>query len=115
MKSKEEIFAQQELPRVTVNVPAWGGDVQVATMRSIDRDRMEQGWKKLGRPAGDYAGFRAWVVAHTVMNGNGPFFDPVADLDQLNNQSAEVIGRLFDKACELNALTKSDQEQLVKN
>lgn len=116
MKSKEEILAKRELPKVTVNVPDWGGDVTVTTLTAIDRDRMEQGWKHLGREDGDYAGFRAWVVAHTIQNGDGHrFFDPQNDLDGLNQQPADLIGRLFDKACKLNALTKSDQDELVKN
>lgn len=115
MKTKSEILAQVELPKATVRIDEWGGDVEVTTLKAIDRDRMEQSWKKLGRPDGDYSGYRAWVVAHTVLNGSGPLFDPTQDHDALNNQPADVIGRLFDKACELNGLTKSDHEELVKN
>lgn len=116
MKTKDEILAQTELPKDTVNIPEWGGDVIVSTLGAYDGDVMQRDWKKLGRPDGDFAGFRAWTVAHTVFDeSNKRVFDPVADFDALNAHRGDIIQRLFDKACELNRLTKSDQEALVKN
>lgn len=116
MKSWEEIKSSVRLGRETVSVEAWGGDVIVAELDALTGDMMQRDWKKLGKPDGDFAGFRAFVIAHTVVDESGNrMFDPERDLDDLNRQPSSVIGKLFDKACELNRLTKSDQEELVKN
>ncbi len=115
MKSKSEIFAQQELPRAIVNVPEWGGDVLVATLRANERDRMESDWRKRGGPKGEHVGFRAFAVARCVVDAEGQRVFGDDDVPELGALRADIISRLFDKACELNALTKSDEEELAKN
>lgn len=116
MKNKQEILAATDLPTMTVEIPEWGGAVTVTTLKAIDSERMHLAWKALGRPKGDYSGFGSWVVAHTVLDEAGnKFFDPSKDFEALQLQPAHVVSRLFDAACKLNALTKSDQDELVKN
>ena len=39
--SKDAILAADDLPRETVHVPEWGGDVYVRTMSGTDRDAFE--------------------------------------------------------------------------
>lgn len=116
MKSWDDIKQSVLLAKESVLIESWGGDVYVTELSAFDGDCMQRDWRKLGRPDGDFAGFRAFVVAHTVVGEDGKrFFDPDKDLDDLNKQPGSVIGELFDVAARLNRLTKSDQEELVKN
>ncbi len=38
MLTREQILQSDDLPRETVQVPEWGGEVQVRTMTGTDRD-----------------------------------------------------------------------------
>lgn len=116
MHDKKTVLEHTTLATKTVTIPEWGGEVTVATLKAIDSDRMQNDWVQLGRPKGDYAGFSSWVVAHTVVDDAGNrFFDPTKDFEALQQKPAHIVARLFNAACELNALTKSDQDELVKN
>jgi len=117
MLSKDAIFAADDLPRETVNVPEWGGDVIVRTMTGAERDAFEyqlmqakKGEKLDGR------GLKARMCVLTIVNEAGdPLFDDPSDVLTLQTKSAAVLNRLFEVSSRLNGLSDGDVEELAGN
>ena len=62
--TKEAILAADDLPRETVLVPEWGGDVYVRTMSGTDRDAFESSLiARDGAKEGRMENVRARLVA----------------------------------------------------
>lgn len=111
MLSKASILAAQDLPRETVNVPEWGGDVTVATMTGTERDTFEQ---ELSDDK-DNPIFRARVLVRCLTDEAGKPLFTADDIEALSSKSAKALDRLYTVAKRLNGIGKDEQEELRKN
>ena len=66
--SKDAILAADDLPRETVIIPEWGGEVLVRTMSGTDRDAFEA---SLLEKDGRMENVRARLVALTLCDPQG--------------------------------------------
>nr|NDG08537.1 hypothetical protein [Oxalobacteraceae bacterium] len=66
--SKDAILAADDLPRETVIIPEWGGEVLVRTMSGTDRDAFEA---SLLEKDGRMENVRARLVALTLCDSQG--------------------------------------------
>lgn len=55
------------------------------------------------------------MVASCVVDENGEPCDRDKTVDQLNHLGIGVVAKLFKEACDLTALSESEQDELVKN
>ena len=70
--TKEAILAADDLPRETILVPEWGGDVYVRTMSGTDRDAFESSLiARDGAKDGRMENVRARLVALTLCDATG--------------------------------------------
>jgi hypothetical protein len=112
LKRDEILGAQDILPPVEVQVPEWGGSVLVKQLSGAERDAYDTELSKLGK---DKYGvnLRARYLSHVVVDESGKRMFSDADIAALGSKSAAAIGRVWDKASEINGLVAD--EELEKN
>ena len=122
MLSKTDILAnigtRKNLKTDTIDVPAWGGTVNLRGLTAGERDDFEMSCLKSdgdGESKSDMRNIRAKLVARSVVDeaGNRLFDDTEADA--LAGEAADVIDPIFSKCQSLNGMSKKDVEALAKN
>ena len=99
--TKEAILAADDLPRETVLVPEWGGDVYVRTMSGTDRDAFEA---SLLEKDGRMENVRARLVALTLCDSQGDRLFDDSEIAALGRKSARALDRVFSVAQRLNGI-----------
>ena len=99
--SKDAILAADDLPRETVNVPEWGGEVLVRTMSGTDRDAFEA---SLLEKDGRMENVRARLVALTLCDSQGDRLFDDSEIAALGRKSACALDRVFSVAQRLNGI-----------
>ena len=99
--SKDAILAADDLPRETVNVPEWGGEVLVRTMSGTDRDAFEA---SLLEKDGRMENVRARLVALTLCDAQGDRLFNDSEIAALGRKSARALDRVFAVAQRLNGI-----------
>ena len=99
--SKDAILAADDLPRETVNVPEWGGEVLVRTMSGTDRDAFEA---SLLEKDGRMENVRARLVALTLCDAQGDRLFDDSQSVALGRKSARALDRVFSVAQRLNGI-----------
>lgn len=115
MLTREAILAADDLPKVEVAVPEWGGgSVWIRSFTGAERDAWEQAM--MGAGAGrTVENIRARLVVLTAVDANGVRLFADEDADALGSKSARALDRLFTAAARLNGLTRQDVKDLAKN
>jgi hypothetical protein len=108
--TRDAILSAEDLKRVEVEVPEWGGSVYVYTMTARERDRFEDTYRK--RKGHDIRAPLA-VICCRDEAGNRLFRD--ADVEDLSRKSSAALGRIFNAISELNFITPKDAEELEGN
>ena len=109
--SKDAILAADDLPRETVNIPEWGGEVLVRTMSGTDRDAFEA---SLLEKDGRMENVRARLVALTLCDSQGDRLFDDSEIAALGRKSARALDRVFSVAQRLNGIG-TDEAQAAKN
>ena len=99
--SKDAILAADDLPRETVSVPEWGGEVLVRTMSGTDRDAFEA---SLLEKDGRMENVRARLVALTLCDSQGDRLFDDSEFAALGRKSARALDRVFSVAQRLNGI-----------
>jgi len=105
MLTKEQILAADDLKTETVDVPEWGGQVQVGTLSAAERDKFDAivaGQTRGGKT--DMAGLRLHLVALVLRGSDGQPLFGANDMKALEKKSAAAIQRVFEVAARLNGL-----------
>ncbi len=112
--SKEQILKADDLPYT--DVPVWGGIVRVRTMTARERDEYEGSIYETSGTEIKFnrTDFRAKLVAKCAVDESGKRLFTDADVAALSAKSAKEVSILFDKAQELNGLSKAAQEAIEK-
>jgi len=109
--SKEAILQADDLPRKTVKVQEWGGDVIVRSMTGVERDAWEMETYAGGKVNMDNA--RARLVALTAIDEKGERLFTSEEADLLGKKSAKALAKVFAAAQKLNGLGVGDVEELA--
>jgi hypothetical protein len=110
--SKAAILAADDKKMVEVNVPEWGGTVNVRVMSGTERDRFEAEF------VGDKKSVdmvRAKLVAKCLCDEDGTRLFTEQEIPELGEKSAAVLDRLFSTCMKLNRFTKDDVEEMAGN
>ena len=114
MTLAERIKAVKDLPSTELFVKEWDMPVWVRAMDAKERADLEKRFH--GRtPDSDPADFRTTLIALTVLDENGERAFTLDDIAWLKDKNAAAIESIFAVACEKNAFTKRDVEELQKN
>ncbi len=122
MLTKEQILAADDLPRETITIPEWGGDVTLQRLTAAEWNRW-QTLNFLGQEAmteGDHekgmAGMTLLVILSLVDESGAQIFE---DTDEnradLARKSMASLRTIFDKALEINGKTAEAKEESEKN
>lgn len=111
--TKAQILAADDLGLLEVKVPEWKGSVFIRVMSVGERDAYENDWIRNKDKGVD--NFRAKFLQRVLCDDKGALLFSASEMDALAKKSAKVMGRLWQKAMEHNAITDSDVEELAKN
>lgn len=105
--NKAQILAPKPPKSEPVEVPEWGGTVNVVCMSAIERDGMDV--ELFNMPDGEgMTNFRARVLVRAVRDENGARIFEDTDAEALGQQPNDVILRLYAVAKRLNGLNTSE-------
>jgi hypothetical protein len=111
--SKDAILAADDAKVTPVEVPEWGGSVNVRVMSGVQLDAFQNcvagARDKSGAING--RGLRAALVALAACDDAGAALFTEADIPALEVKSGVALQRVFDAAAKLNGLTKDEAEQ----
>ena len=130
--NKEDILQAEDLHAEKILVPEWPkdgqpGELYLRTLSGLEKEE----WQKettVTKQYHDRTGelhvettiirelFRAKLLSRVMVNQDGErLFVNHDDLIGLSGKSAAVIERLFDKALEMNGMTKKEVDEIEKN
>jgi hypothetical protein len=113
--SKAEILAADDRKTVTVDVPEWGGTVEIAVMPGWARDEYEGMLVARGTKKGLPANLRARYVSYCVVDEKGDLMFTMADLEALGKKSSVALDRIFEAASILNGTSPDGMDEVAKN
>jgi len=115
--SRAAILAAVDLPRETVAVPEWGGDVLVQGLTAKERDAFEISWYTgQGKNRQEnLTNLRARLSARCAVDESGARLFSDADIAALGGKSAVALQRVFEAAQRLSGFTRADVDELTKN
>jgi hypothetical protein len=112
--TKQQIIDADDMGLLEIKVPEWGGSVFCRVMSCGERDAYENDWV-LNKSKG-VENFRAKFLAKCLCDEAGDLLFPGDEgVQLLSKKSSKVLGRIWTKAMEHNALTDKDVEDLAKN
>lgn len=110
--NKAAILAAKDQKMTSVDVPEWGGSVNIRVMTGTERDRFE-GEFVGGNKSVDMV--RAKLVAKCLCDEDGNRLFTEQEIPALGEKSAAVLDKLFTQCMKLNRFTKEDVEDLAGN
>jgi hypothetical protein len=114
--TKAEVLESNDLPVEVVEVPEWGGQVQIRVMTGAERDEIEAeiAAKTKGGtiPAGELKGFKARLVQLTLLNGDGGLMFTQDEVAALNAKNGAVINRLAEVAMRHNGMSDGSVREM---
>ena len=118
----DDLLASDTLRAVAVATPEFkaGSRVFVAELSADERDEFETAWQEHKQALGedDNVGFRAFTAAYCLCDEKryrtfaGREAEAAAAIGKRNGKAT---GRIFNTACRINGLTKSDIDELEGN
>jgi hypothetical protein len=119
--NRDQILKADDLPRETVAVPEWGGDVLVRGLNGTERDEFEASTVAMRGPMGkqhavpDTANIRAKLCARCIIDDDGTPLFTQNDVHQLGLKSSAALDRIFEVASRLSGISKDDLEEMGKD
>lgn len=108
--TKTDIASRQDARKwERVDVPEWGGHVNVRVMTGNERDMLEVRFKD------NRIGARAFIAAMLCCDDAGEDLFSNVDIPMLEKKSAAALDRIFDVALRLNLMTDSAVADAEKN
>jgi hypothetical protein len=120
--SRDAVLAADDRASEVVEVPEWGGSVQVRALSGTERDQYESAGVTWGRDAKgapivaalNTDNLRARLVALAVVDEEGNRLFSDKDVAALGAKNAQVLNRLFEVARRLSGLSAADVEALTQ-
>lgn len=117
--SREAILSRRgQAKREVVEVPGWGGAVQVKALTGTERDAFEESLAKRRRDGTremNLVNFRAKLVARTVVDEHGAPLFSAQDVGLLGELDAADLQRVFDVAQRLSGMSAQDVDEITSN
>jgi hypothetical protein len=108
MLTREQILAAS-IEREILDVPEWGGEINVRGMTGTERERFELAAQKRSDCI-----LRALVAAMCVCDGDGKALFTQTDVPALAANSAAALDRVFDVAVRLSGITTKELDSTEK-
>jgi hypothetical protein len=106
--SRDAILAASDLDKASVDVPEWGGSVNVRQMTAADRDAYEAECYPIDTATGKASirrdNIRARLLARTVCSDDGNLLFTFADVEALGAKSSAALERVYVEAKRINGM-----------
>ena len=115
MSVKDKIRAAKDFKSEVVDCPEWDMQIEVRTMRGVDRARM---LKSSSNDKGEVVGemFQAYLIAISSYDpATGERIFSEDDVEWIQEKSVDVLDRISEVAMRINGLDKKTIEQTEKN
>lgn len=114
---RDDILSTTDTAFAVVDVPEWGGQVRVRSLKAAERDDYEATMvRRRGKNVEvNMSNTRAGLCARAICDeqGNRVFSD--GDVALLGQKSAAALNRVYEKAAELSGISDEDLEELAGN
>ena len=114
MLNRESIIAADDLKKIEVDTPEWGGKVCVRMMTGSERDSLAASLRDAAGVV-NMDGYRAKLLVRCIVGEDGNRLFTDADIALLGAKSTLVLDRLFTAADTLNATSAAAVEEAEKN
>ena len=116
MLNKKQILEANDIEIKVVNIPEWGGKVNVKALTGTERDKFEASIVSVRGKSQhvNMQNIRAKLCSLCIVDENGERLFSDAEIGQLGKKSAKPLDRIFDIASEMSGITKKDVEALKK-
>jgi len=104
MLSRSDILSKNELKKIRVSVPAWGGDVFVSEFSADVKDSWEQKLIEARENGGKLPHARAVFIVMIVVDEKGNFLFTDKDIPAIAKLSAIALDDIVEKGQKLNGL-----------
>lgn len=111
MLTKDQILGALDTAPKSVDVPEWGGAVNIAVMSGIARDAFNASLKK----EQSNSAFIGNLLVATLVDDAGTQIFTADDVGALQQKSAAVTARLAEVSMELNGLAIGAKDAAAKN
>lgn len=113
--NKDEILNSNDRKIESLNVPEWGGDVCIRTLKGSERDAWEASLKvKDGGPT-NLVNARARLAALVLCDEHGIRLFSDNEVGSLGEKSAKALTRVWEAALALNGIGDEAVKELEKN
>ncbi len=112
--NRDQILQAKDDQRETLDVPEWGGQVNLKVLTSAERDEYESKMVDLtngNRPKN----FRAGFAATCICDDAGKRIFSEGDIEELGKKNGSVMNKIFNKILEMNKYTEADVKELEGN
>ncbi len=109
MLNREDIFKANDLKKVKIEVPEWGGHIYVRNMSGHGRRIFQNNTISKDKVPEDFVEL---LIIATACDKDGNLIFTMDDLPELQKKSSAVLSRIFDAAADLNALTEKSIEKI---
>ena len=113
--TKDAILNAQDLQRVEVEVPEWGGTVWIRTLTGNQRDVFEASLMKANGKTQNLTNVRGRFAALVVCDESGTQMFNDAEAMKLGEKSAAALNRIWDAGTQLNGIGEEAVKELEKN
>ncbi len=115
--TSEEIINADDAGIREIEVPEWKGVVCLRVISGKARDQFDQELIKATKPDGsvDIVNLRPLLLSFALCDGDGAPLFTLADVEKLNQKSANVLSRLFSVAKEMNDMTEEAVKKRLGN
>lgn len=115
--SRDAILKADDLVTEAVDVPEWGGKVNVRGLSGTQRDNWEASLvERRGRKmVQNTYNIRAKLVVQCVVDDKGKRLFTDGDAEELGKKSAAPIDRIFAVASKLSGVNDDDVEEMVQD
>jgi hypothetical protein len=117
MATKEEILGCNDSKIEPLDIPEWNMRVYIKTMSGTERDSFDRMVLEGRGPdkTANIRNFRAKIAVCCICDETGNRLFKDTDVEALGGKSSIALDRIAEAASKLNALGKSDIEELEKN
>lgn len=117
MLTRDQILGAEDLEKVEVEVPEWGGSVLVWAMTGTERDAFEQSLVDMRGKSQkvDLVNIRARLAVLCLKDEDGNRLFADNEVELLGQKSGAALDRIFPVAQRLSGVTDDDVEELAGN
>jgi len=111
--SRESILAAPDLKTQTLEVPEWGGSVNIKELNGKQRLALTEQCTDVTEK--NIVPIQAWLISQSVVDEQGPLLFTNNDIDKLCSKSLKALSKVFSAAIKLNGIGEEAVEDREKN